>query len=280
MRNQRTSLAKETTKTLDWEILEHPVHVNGNTADRYKGFVRSDNNELLSVTSATYQPCLNEQFVNTVSRLHEITGFDIHGYSEFQGGRKVMAYLKNTEPKNIAGFPTDSYMVLGNSFDKTTTFFVGLSNIVIRCTNAFSRIKVGLNIRHNSQLSSKLDDLVRYYQNYISEQERLTSTFEVWQGIKISAELKEMFADHVLDVKEENELSTFKKHQKEILMDSIEKETSEMGHNMYGLFNGLTHYTTHRVLSSNKVFGNSLGHTARLNEKGFVFASKYAESVV
>lgn len=270
---RRSAIAEPLTKTLNWDVEMKPVAVEGNELSNYQSIVRNDNRNVLAITKKSYHPATNQRFVEVVSRIHEFTGFEVEGYTVFQQGRKVLAFLKNTERMKIADFDSDNYMVIGNSFDCSTGFFTGISHVLLRCTNQFSRMTVNRSIRHNKQIDVKLDELVRFYKDYMDNQNRLKNTFESWSKISISRGIAETFVDHVLDVPKK--VSAMKLNNKRSLWHSINTEISSMGSTAYGLFNGLTHYTTHTLKSSNKLFGNACGNAYKLNEKGF----KYLEQL-
>lgn len=151
--SRRSSFVQPMTRQLSWDIKLKPVVVEGSIVPGYQSIVRNDNGHVLSLTRKTHHPATNEKFLEVVSRIHEFTGFAVEGYSVFQQGRKVLAFLKNEETMRVGDFDSDSYLVIGNSFDRSTGFFTGISTVVIRCTNQFSRIKVNQSIRHNSQLN-------------------------------------------------------------------------------------------------------------------------------
>jgi hypothetical protein len=52
---------------------------------------------------------------------------------------------------------------------------------------------------------------------------------------------------------------------------SIDKECLALGDNLFGLFNGVTHYTTHIKKAKETTFGNALGTLARINQDAFQF---------
>lgn len=269
-RTRRSSFAEPLTRQLSWDIGLKPVFVEGNTLPDYQSIVRNDNGNVLSLTKKTYHPATNEKFIEVVSRIHEFTGFEVEGYSVFHGGRKVLAFLKNQEKMRIGDFDSDNYMVVGNSFDRSTGFFTGISSVVIRRTNQFSQLQTTRTIRHNQQINMKLDELVRFYKDYMKQEQQLKEIFEVWNRRSVDTSTVEAFVEHVLEVPKEN-VSTVKQNRKASLFDSINTEMAAMGGTTYGLFNGLTHYTSHVVKSSGKMFGNALGHSYRLNERGFRF---------
>ncbi|MEJ1239591.1 DUF932 domain-containing protein [Chryseolinea sp. T2] len=271
-RSTRSTFAEPLTKSLSWDIAQTPVSVNGKTLSNYQALVRNDNQDVLAVTKKSYHPATNERFLEVVSKLHEFTGFDVKGYSVFQGGRKVLAYLKNTENMRIGEFDSENYMVVGNSFDCTTGFFTGISNVVIRCSNQFSKMSIQHKVRHNKQLSMKLDGLVLFYKGFMQEQQALQQTFTSWSEQPIEPKFAEKFVNHVLDIKSDD-LSTMKENQRRSLMESVGTEMDAMGATLYGLFNGLTHYSSHVVRTSGKLFGNPIGHSASLNNRGFQLLS-------
>jgi hypothetical protein len=276
MRRRRTTtkFASPMVERLAWDIDIKPVQVDNQIVQGYQALCRNDNQEILSVTKKSYHPATNEKLMEVATKMSEMTGFKIEGYNTFDGGRKVFAYLKNVEPVVIAGFPQDSYMLLGNTFDKTRSFFVGNVGEVLRCKNQFGRISIKTNVRHNSRINVKLDDLIIYYQQFVNEQRKLNETFTSWNGIAVPKELKELFIDEVLEIDPEK-VSPIKRHYKESLFDSVNAEIGAMGNTVYGLFNGLTHYTTHKLEAKEKVKGNVFGHAAKLNARGYAFLNDY-----
>jgi hypothetical protein len=267
-RQTRSTFAEPLTKQLGWDVEQIPVVVEGKTLINHQAIVRNDNRDVLAVTKKSYHPATNERFLEVISRLHEFTGFGVEGYSVFHGGRKVLAFLKNSEKMRIGDFDSENYMVVGNSFDCSTGFFTGISNVVIRCTNQFSRMSVQRNIRHNKHLSMKLDEMVLFYKRFVEEQASLQSTFEQWNEKDVTSDTVQRFVNNVLDITPDN-ISTMKKNQRRSLMESVGTEMDAMGHTKYGLFNGLTHYTTHVLKSSNKTFGGPLGQVRIQNARAF-----------
>lgn len=275
LRNQRSAMADPLATALSWDVEVKPVFVDHKELQSYQSIVRNDNGKVLSITKKSYYPATNERFKEVVSRIHKFTGFTVEGYAVFQEGRKVLAFLRNHERMNIGGFDSTNYMVVGNSFDRSTGFFTGISNVVTRCTNQFSQIQGHMNIRHNKQIDMKLDELVMFYKKFLHQQEQVKKTFERWNQIEVNSELVEKFIDHVLSVPT-RDVSMKKLNQRASLFNSVNREMAAMGQSGYGLFNGLTHYTTHVQSSLNKVFGNPVGYSYKTNQKGYEFLKTIA----
>ncbi len=264
----------EPTPNLSWDVLEQPVFSGGQQAVNFKALHRNDNNNLLSIVKKGYFPITNDKLKEVTHKLAEFTGFKIEGYASYQGGAKVLAYLKNQENYNIAGFEADNYMVIGNSFDKSTGFFIGQSSIILRCTNAFGSLEKRKSIRHSRNAIFEMGELVRFYQQFVHQEEAARTKFERWHNIQIPDELKELFVDSVLEIDPAEKSSTRKINQKKDLAASVNREMAAMGNTMFGLFNGLTHYTTHVLNTKEKVKGNMLGQPAILNARGIKVADR------
>ncbi len=260
-------------KELKWDVVSESVFSGGTEASNYQALHRNDNNQRLSIVKDSYYPITNERLIEITHRLADFTGFKIEGYTSYQGGAKVLAYLKNNENYNIAGFDAAQYMIVGNSFDKTKGFFIGESETIFRCTNQFGMLQTHQTVRHTKKAELGLDELVRFYQKFVTQQDATKRKFETWHGIQIPEELKELFIDEVLEIDPDKVTSTRRDNQRAGLAASVNRECAAMGNTMFGLFNGLTHYTTH-VLNAEKVYGNVLGQPARLNQRVMTIANR------
>ena len=77
-------------QNLTFEIKETPVLYNHNgeivTSTSHKCIIK-DSGTQLSVMKSSYNPMYNADFEESVNRMSEISGFEISGYSEFDGGK-------------------------------------------------------------------------------------------------------------------------------------------------------------------------------------------------
>ncbi|GAB2614018.1 DUF932 domain-containing protein [Belliella aquatica] len=269
-------IIKPISSELDWEIqTERLFNKNGHTLKNYKMLTRSDNGALLNVCKRSYTPTPNMKFKDVVESMIKITGMEFHGFSEFQGGKKIIAYLKSDRRK-IAGFDFDNYMVIGNSHDYSTGFFIASSHTMLRCENQFSRMYKGraFSIPHTAAIDARIDDLILSFETYMEEQRRLERKLTLWKEIDVDPILVEMMIERVLNIELGNEdsIGTRKKNKIESLSNSLKKETGDIGNNLMGLFQGVTHFTTHVYSQKEKVFGNIFGTVAELNNRAFGFA--------
>jgi len=113
---------------LSWDVLEKPIFSNNQPVRGYKALFRNDNHALLNVTKSSYTTSKNERFLEVVERMSTITNFPVKCYDEFEGGKKVLAFLEcsgrhSAEPIKIQGFDFQDFMLIGNSHDSSTRRF-------------------------------------------------------------------------------------------------------------------------------------------------------------
>ncbi|MFN8353703.1 MAG: DUF932 domain-containing protein [Spirosomataceae bacterium] len=270
-----------THNTFGWEIAEKPIYANNATLKGYKAIFRNDNQQLLNVAKQSYTPTPNTRFVEVVERLNEITGFPIRCYDEFEGGKKVLAFLECTEPIQVCGYDFQDFMLIGNSHDSSTGFFIGNSSKMIRCANRFSKIFRQLQVRHTKNHDAEIEQLLRYFETYMNQRKGLFQQMERFANVKIDQTLKDALAERLVRMTEEEkagkaEISTRKQNLLFDIERSIDIECNALGDNLFGLLNGITHYTTHTRKTKEQVFGNALGSLARINQEAFQFCEAYA----
>ena len=89
---------KNLKKTFNWEVIENPVFINGIQHPKKKALIRSDTGAILSINSNRYRVFSNQKFERLIDRLVNLSGFEFMGYEEFQHGKRVLGFLKNTRP--------------------------------------------------------------------------------------------------------------------------------------------------------------------------------------
>lgn len=257
------------TNTLSWDIEQSKIYTNNKQVNGYKAIYRNDNQAILNIAKKSYTPASNELFMKMVEQLREMTGFELAGFSEYQGGRKTLGFLKNPDNIKIADWEAEDYLLVGNSHDYSTGFFVGTSNKLIRCSNAFSIISKQNVVQHTKSLKLRLDQLIAYYTAYIVEKQNVIDQFEEWNEIQMTSELKEMFLEKLLDIEDKKQCSTRKFNTLAEINIAIDREVNAMGNNLFGLFNGITFYTTHMLKQKESIFGNAMGRGFNLNQKAY-----------
>ena len=265
---------------LCWEVVEKPIYSNNRPLSGHKAIFRSDNGGLLNVTKNSYTPTTNTRFVEVVNRMSEITGFPIRCFDEFEGGKKVLAFLECTETMQVQGHNFQDFMLIGNSHDSSTGFFIGNSSKMIRCSNRFSKVFRQLQVHHTRNHDTKIEQLLGYFQTFMQERKKLFTQMEQFAKVEIDDSIKDALVHRLTRMTHEEKLGTkeLSIRKENIYHDmwwSIDKECLALGDNLFGLLNGITHYTTHNRKTKESVFGNCLGSLAKINTDAFEFCESY-----
>ena len=281
-------------QSFGWEVAEREIKLGGvfgsetpiiddltmAEVPNFKAIVHGTTGDVLNVPKPTYTPLLNQQLENAAQMMADASQGTVEGFETFQGGKKVLAFVKAGNNKSkINGNSIEDYIVIGNAHDGTSRIFIGTSTTLMRCANQFADVQRDFRIGHTGDIAVKFEDAINHYRQYYIQRDVMYDRFVKMSKVKIDTSIIESLTDRLFDVdreaitKEEIELSTQKVNQIESFNDSIEGEMSDLGSNLWGYFNAVTHYTTHsrgsngKNYESNNSFGNVVGSNANFNKK-------------
>lgn len=270
----------ELIQTIDWDIISEPVQrTNGKIIKGAKVLVRNDNDTELAIHKSSYKELSNEEFISRVEGIQKVSGFNFEGYQELRGGNIILGYLKNDiESFEIGGNKIRDYLVIGNSHDTTTGFFLGTCTYLYRCENMFSHIRRFLTIRHTTKANEKMEEFTKLFTQYINARKVLYTKFNQFGEKIVSDKVREDMVKYVLSLhnleKQEKELTEANVAKIDLVQACIQEEVNDLGNNLWALFNGITKYTTHHIESRTPVFGNTFGSKATINTRAFNFANE------
>ena len=275
---------KAMKKTLNWEAVRAPIKINKKTIANRSAIVRNDSGELLGLRSKQYRLFTNKDFTELVNRVVLKTGYSLVGYQEFRKGKRVIAYLKLNEaclpnsarPLNVCGNATADYMLIGNSHDGSSALFISFTNVLLRCENQFTTPLRLLNMRHLSNNSFDEHILDKVIRNYHEERDQLYSLMTKWTKIVLSKSSIDRLIKHLLPAKNSGNDDHKIDRKRRELRFSIDREIAELGFNYWGLFNGVTHFTTGRTTTS--LFGNPFSEGNKVNKKAMIFLKNEIDS--
>lgn len=260
------------SNSLPWEVIERPVMVENQIVSGFKSLVRSDDNQVLTICKQSYTPTLNNRLTDFAEKLCDTMGFENHGFSEFHGGRKVLVHLKNNEEQfKVAGCDFKDYLLIGNSHDGTHPFWIGTDTTMIRCQNRFARKLRNMSVRHTTNHDFKIEEILGYFKSYQKEKDLMKINLEKMTKIKVSEELLISLSERLFQIEmvEERlkEVSQTKVNQIHNFMESVETEMSDLGENLFAVWNGVTHYTSHKTRQTDNLFDNNFN----LNQTAYNF---------
>lgn len=242
---------------LNWTVEKTPLVLPDGHQTPFFGIVRTDTKQTFTTCKDSYVPFQNSELAEMLIRLSEKTGYKIHSGGLFNGGGKV--YIQLESPNKIQGIGENRTTVNGyltglNSHDGTTALKWGETNITICCRNTFmSALKAVKNsARHTESIHGRVEAAIREIQGLVAAETSLFDTFIKLSEIPVK---KENFAKVVNQVtgvditltgnEREGKYSTYQLNRTNELLQSISREIKQKGETLWGLFSGVTNYTTH-----------------------------------
>ena len=272
---------KNKMTNLDWEINIQPVYTTGERLLRgYQTIVRDSKDEngkdiVLCVMKNTYNPRTNKEFSQIVNELALVSNSKTPYYSEYDSGRKVLAFLESPKKTTIGGHKISDKILIGNSFDGSSSLFIATVLNYNGCSFTYLNSSASFRVSHRSKDLEQCFDYIEMLKDYESEKQILFNRFEEMKDTLLTDDTVEDFIKAVVDYKTEDEdgnevdISTRTRNKINDLKLSIEKKFNEHGKNVWGLFNGVTHYTTY-VYTGNRrrnIEGNMYGAQNTMNQR-------------
>jgi len=266
------------TTLSDWEVVQSKISATSLERNAelpgYKALLRSDTGALLNVCKKGYNPMSNASFIRCVERFADVTGFPIEAIYELEGGKKMLGFLKCTEPFEVGGFEFKDHLMVGNGHDGQTTFFVGNSNLMMRCQNRFARQYRSLKVKHSRGLEIGVERIQEEFFNYRKSLRAYYKSMNDFSKVEVSKEIHDSLVARLANLSKEErlgqtEISTRKQNIVSTIEACFRTEMADTGHTLFGLFNGLTNYTTHELGVTADNGMSMFNRAERLNLDGY-----------
>lgn len=267
------------TDTLEWEIETKPIHIPGQTNVAQKALVRSDNGELLGIRSKHYYPVFNRDLEAIKERILKTEGFTFKGHQEFQGGKRILSFYENKcDNLTICGEDVKDYLIIGNSSDASSKLFVGTSNYMFRCENQFSEKIRAYERRHDRPFNINDIRIEEIIETYEIGRKDLYGKMEQLQSVEANMEIIHALAVKLLKTEKRTDrigtsemIKNTPQHVQ--FLKCIETEIRDLGPTLWGVFNGVTRYTSNH-LKGNPGFGVVNGLGEKINREALLFLHK------
>jgi phage/plasmid-like protein (TIGR03299 family) len=259
---------------LNWTVREEMITTeSGIIVPKSKAIVREDTNTVLSVHGDGYFPYQNHQMVELLDKVSQQVGLPIHKGGYFGNGEKVYLQLKSNDLK-LGNDRVEGFITGVNSFDGTTSLAFGPSNITISCQNTFFAAFRNLNakVRHTKNMEMRIDDICRGLEGVLEEEKIMFEDIKKLSETKMTKKQEDWVTRTLfnimkdVDMNDEKSVSTVTRNRLSRFYIDLNGELKEKGDNLWGLFSGVTKYTTHSLSkgdnSENKMFG-TYGHRER-----------------
>jgi phage/plasmid-like protein (TIGR03299 family) len=252
---------------LNWTVREESLTTqSGIIIPKQKAIVRDDTNEVLSIHGMGYYPYQNHQLIELLDKVSQQSGLPIHRGGMFGNGEKVFIQLKSNDMK-LGNDRIEGYITGINSFDGTTSLAFGPSNITISCQNTFFGAfrSMDTKVRHTKNMIMRVDDICRGLEQVVEEESKMFEDIKQMSETRMTKENEDWVTRTLfnimkdVDLNNEEQVSSVTRNKLTRFYVDLNGELKEKGDNMWGLFSGVTKYTTHSMIkgdnSENKMFG-------------------------
>lgn len=242
---------------LRWSVSKQSLLLPDGTDSGYKAIVRDDNSHVFTTCKDSYVPYQNSELAELLIRISDKTGYGVHSGGEFNGGGKVYLQLNTgNEIKHLGKNNTTvkGYVTGINGHDGSTSLKWGAVNFTICCRNTFAAAsgKLQNSARHTSSIHDKVERSIREIEGVVMQEKLLFDQFIQLSNVKVTREniakvVKSVTGVDLLKpmVEAKNETSSRAINRATELANSISSEMYTKGETLWGLFSGVTHYTSH-----------------------------------
>ena len=242
---------------LRWTVSKQELNLPDGTPTGFYGIVRDDIQKVFTTCKDAYVPYQNSELAELLIRISEKTGYGIHSGGEFNGGGKV--YLQLNTGNEINGIGKNRTSVKGfvtgiNGHDGTTSLKWGSVNFTICCRNTFASAKGKLqnSARHTASIHDRVETSIREIEKVTLTEKTIFDNFirlseipvQKSNIVKIVKDITGVDIDMTRSRAEEL-FSSYAINRAGELTSSIATEMAQKGDTLWGLFSGITHYTSH-----------------------------------
>jgi hypothetical protein len=271
---------------LNWDIEVRKLITAGDNPIETENIaiVRTDTNQILGVHGHKYMPYQNTEMADILNRISGKMDLPLYKGGYFGEGEKTFIQLKTSDiniPKVGGMDMVKGYLTCINSYDGSTSLAFGHSNTTISCQNTFfaSYKEVANKVRHTAAMHGRVDLICAQIEEVLRKEQLIYDTITGMSNVGITdnsqviakrlkqkgfGSARELALTRILNLEKEErlaDLTTLSTRKRNILSDleiNINGEIADKGGNIWGLFSGITKYTTHSLKgdsTENKLFG-------------------------
>jgi hypothetical protein len=269
---------------LDFRIEKEVLLSASGKETPYFGLFNSKSGECINSVKESYTVSQNDEIVELVLRGMEGFGeLSVSKAGSINGGRKVFIQLAIDGMSIVGDEKIKRYVTIIDSNDGSTGLGVSIGELVMSCQNQFYRFYKNSQskLRHTASLTQRIKELPFLIETVLSENLRLTETYRKFQSTEVTQKLADDMVKYLLgfdrnmSIKTESETSTRSLNMMNDLYGHISKETAQKGMNLFGVFSGVTSWTTHSKSAPRRENGREeslmIGNNYKTNNDAFEF---------
>lgn len=276
----------------NWDINKTDiVDIHGNVISGYNNITRNDSGKTIAVMKDSYHPMTTQQFTETAEEVAAQIGGKVNEYQDWETSTSNMgaarpvitAQIELTDPLEIAGSKIEGKLTLGVGFDGSRSFFIGHTSRYLRCSNEFASIVKDFTSRLTKNNMVRVEEIIKNITLYREYEEELYENFRKFQEVKVDDKIIDECIARLVKLTDEERLdpeaiSTQKRNKMYEIAAGMRTECAELGENAWGMFNGVTYYTTHVYESkAHEEYNRLFGARKEMNHKTLDFCKELLE---
>lgn len=261
---------------LNWEVSKEPIQtVSGIEIPDKIAIMRTDTEKVLGIHGPNYDPYQNYELMELLHKIGESTGLKVHSGGLFKEGAKIWFQLKS-DNLSLNGDTIEGYLSGFNSFDGSSSLGFGNSSKTVSCENtwwaAYREVKTKL--RHSLSMRPKIEEILANIDIVLQQEQKLFREITMLSETAMTETQKDLVTCLLFNLDQEEylneyELSTRKKNQLEDFRNDLRTEIAHKGDTLWGLFSGVTRYTTHTMKKTDNTEGKMFGQVGVRERKIF-----------
>jgi hypothetical protein len=250
---------------LNWTVrLEKLRSATGILLPNTVAVIRNDNQKIIGLQKTNYEAFQNHEMLELLYNISKHIKYEKGG--SFDDGGKVYFQFKSNDltiiNPNKSEDKINGYITVVNSFNDNKSLAIGETNVTISCQNTFVRAYNELQnkISHTHDMRAKLGIICKEIDTLIYEEKQTFNTIikMTETGVEDKPEIFDPLLKMLIGIKEINkplnveELTTNQLVKYHDIIANINHQFIEKGENLWGLFSGVTRYTSHNALKHDK----------------------------
>lgn len=238
---------------LNWTVEKEKLYLPNNLDSGFYGIVRQDNKTCFGTCKDQYETFQNSELLELVNEAAGKLGLNVTKAGSFKAGALVYLQLKTGDLTGIGqnNDTVNKYITALNSHDGSCSLKWGIYNRVVSCQNQIWHLKKTLqnSVKHTTNMQARIREIMRSIEDIQEEEKKIYEFYNKFAEAPIYKKTAEDITKLVLDIDvretAEKDLTTYQKNRFNDLHAAINSETREKGNTLWGIFNGVTKYTTH-----------------------------------
>jgi len=270
---------------LDWKVELRPVHVDGNLVDESFGVKRLDNNKVLGIVGARYEPIQNEDSFSFFDEVIEQgqAYYDTAG-SLFEG-RKVFISAQLPGKLFLKNNPQDTmekFVLLSTSHNGTSGLCLQIVTVRVVCKNTLSMALNGatnqIKIRHTKSYKDKVNEAQKTLELVNGYYDDLQAVIDSLSTSKMTTQEAITMTERLFPAKDVNDIPTRTVNTRAEVLKLFKSGVGNVGETKWDYVNAISEFTTHnrgtRIADGgnedeSKMASLLFGSGAALNQKAF-----------